>query len=68
MISNSITPIDGINTIDLNGRFVTPGLVDLHSHVGTDSWPGLDATSDTNEISTTPITLFISNLVPLSSL
>jgi imidazolonepropionase-like amidohydrolase len=41
---------DGI-TIDANGRFVTPGLVDMHSHMGTDSWPGTDGSNDTNEMS-----------------
>ena len=30
---------------------VTPGLIDQHSHVGTNSFPNLLATSDTNEYS-----------------
>eukprot|EP00808_Paulinella_micropora_P001757 g39212.t1 len=39
--------------IDVQGRVVTPGLVDLHSHLGVSSWPDLDAT-DANEM-TDPI-------------
>ncbi|KAJ3117548.1 hypothetical protein HDU96_006309 [Phlyctochytrium bullatum] len=35
--------------INVNGRYVTPGLVDMHSHVGADSFPELDATADVNE-------------------
>lgn len=41
--------------LDLNGRYLTPGLVDMHSHLGTDSWPEFDATSDTNEMSSNPV-------------
>ena len=35
---------------DLEGRFVTPGLVDLHSHHLAFAWPLLSATDDTNEV------------------
>ncbi|KAI8928128.1 hypothetical protein BC831DRAFT_449924 [Entophlyctis helioformis] len=41
--------LNDLTTIDAAGRFVTPGLVDLHSHMGLDSWPALRANSDTNE-------------------
>lgn len=34
---------------DLNGSFVSPGLVDIHSHFGTRVQPQLKATEDTNE-------------------
>ena len=40
---------------NLNGRYLTPGLVDMHSHLGTDSWPEFEATSDTNEMSSNPV-------------
>ncbi|KAJ3180590.1 hypothetical protein HDU85_003994 [Gaertneriomyces sp. JEL0708] len=40
--------------IDVEGRYVTPGLVDMHSHVGVDSWPALRATDDTNEMTESP--------------
>ncbi|KAH8802876.1 hypothetical protein F5884DRAFT_803522 [Xylogone sp. PMI_703] len=36
--------------VDINGSYVTPGLVDLHSHHMAMSWPTLDATDDTNEV------------------
>lgn len=44
--------------LDLDGKFVTPGLVDLHSHHLSMSWPMLSATDDTNEINpeTGPLT------------
>ncbi|CAG8566817.1 1210_t:CDS:10 [Acaulospora colombiana] len=44
--------------IDLNKKFVTPGLVDMHSHLGVYSWPGLSATNDGNEESD-PLTPYV---------
>lgn len=35
--------------IDGKGRFVTPGIIDTHSHIGVYSSPGTSATSDGNE-------------------
>ena len=33
----------GVNTIDASGRWVTPGLIDVHSHLGVYASPwGLD--------------------------
>ena len=40
---------------DVQGRFVTPGLVDMHSHAGVDSYPEFWGNEDTNEISN-PVT------------
>jgi imidazolonepropionase-like amidohydrolase len=48
--------------IDAKGRFVTPGLVDLHSHMGTDSWPGTEGGSDTNEMSDSLTVPFLKSL------
>lgn len=36
--------------IDANGRWVTPGLIDVHSHLGVYASPGVDAHSDGNEM------------------
>ncbi|OBR14270.1 Carbohydrate esterase family 9 protein [Colletotrichum higginsianum IMI 349063] len=46
---------------DLHGRFVTPGLVDMHSHHSTGLWPALPVTSDENEMSKAygPLTPFM---------
>lgn len=36
--------------IDLQGRWVTPGLVDLHSHAFVLAWPLISTNSDGNEV------------------
>ncbi|OLN83071.1 hypothetical protein CCHL11_09655 [Colletotrichum chlorophyti] len=41
---------DGAVEHDLHGRFVTPGLVDMHSHHSSSLWPALSVTSDENEV------------------
>jgi imidazolonepropionase-like amidohydrolase len=45
------------NTVeyDLEGMWVTPGIIDLHSHMGVYSAPGVKSSSDGNE-STSPVT------------
>lgn len=44
--------------LDLGGKYVTPGLVDLHSHHLAFAWPLMSSTSDTNEVNdeTGPLT------------
>lgn len=46
----------GGRTIDATGKFVTPGLIDVHSHLGVYPKPGAQAHSDGNEATdpTTP--------------
>jgi imidazolonepropionase-like amidohydrolase len=48
-------PSDAI-AIDCRGRFVTPGIVDMHSHAGVGSYPSTFGTEDVNEMTnpTTP--------------
>ncbi len=41
--------------IDAAGKYVMPGIIDTHSHIGVYSWPGVPAHSDGNE-ATHPIT------------
>jgi len=36
--------------VDASGKFLTPGLIDLHSHMGVYAWPSLEAHSDGNEM------------------
>jgi imidazolonepropionase-like amidohydrolase len=41
---------DGATVIDGTGKFVTPGIIDAHSHLGVYPAPSINATSDGNEI------------------
>jgi imidazolonepropionase-like amidohydrolase len=55
-ISAAISDIPaGTETIDGSGLYVTPGIVDIHSHMGVYAAPSVEAHSDGNE-STNPTT------------
>ncbi|KAJ3331688.1 hypothetical protein HDU76_002490 [Blyttiomyces sp. JEL0837] len=41
--------IGDVEVVDAEGRVVSPGLVDQHSHVGASEWPDFHGTQDTNE-------------------
>lgn len=41
----------GVREINASGKFVTPGIIDIHSHLGVYPSPGLSAHQDGNEIS-----------------
>jgi len=45
----------GVRRVDVSGRYVTPGLIDAHSHLGVYASPGVDAHADGNE-ATEPVT------------
>ncbi|MEJ2604291.1 MAG: amidohydrolase [Gammaproteobacteria bacterium] len=45
----------GARIVDGSGRWVTPGIIDVHSHLGVYPSPGLQAHSDGNEM-TAPVT------------
>ena len=47
-------PADAV-VVDGTGKYVTPGLIDTHSHLGVYAAPGTDAESDGNE-ATNPVT------------
>ena len=46
---------DHANIIDADGKWLTPGIIDVHSHLGVYPSPSISATSDGNE-STSPNT------------
>jgi imidazolonepropionase-like amidohydrolase len=46
---------DGATVIDGTGKYVTPGVIDIHSHLGDYPSPGVQANSDGNE-ATGPVT------------
>ncbi|KAL0074749.1 hypothetical protein J3Q64DRAFT_1202866 [Phycomyces blakesleeanus] len=52
--------------IDAKGRIVTPGIVDMHSHMAGSSFPGLRASDDINEMThpTTPYVRVIDAISP----
>jgi imidazolonepropionase-like amidohydrolase len=50
-------PADAV-VIDGKGKFVTPGIIDVHSHLGVYSAPGVEAASDGNE-ATRPVTAYV---------
>ncbi len=50
------TPLADALVIDAKGGFITPGIIDTHSHVGVYAWPGTIGSDDGNEMTnpTTP--------------
>ena len=54
-VGRQLTAPAGATVIDARGKWVTPGIIDAHSHLGVYASPGVDAHSDGNEI-TDPVT------------
>jgi len=50
-------PADAV-VIDGTGKFVTPGIIDVHSHIGDYPAPGVEANSDGNEM-VRPVTAYV---------
>lgn len=48
-VGSSLDAPDDVVLIDAKGRYVTPGIIDVHSHLGVYPNPGVDANSDGNE-------------------
>jgi len=46
---------DAVTVVDASGRWVTPGIIDVHSHLGVYPSPGTESLSDGNE-ATAPVT------------
>ena len=55
--TNVAAPTDAV-IVDGSGKFVTPGLIDTHSHLGVYAAPGTNAASDGNE-ATNPVTAHV---------
>ena len=49
-VGKDIAAPDGAKLIDGAGKWVTPGIIDVHSHLGVYASPNIQATSDGNEI------------------
>jgi len=54
-IGTDISAPDGAETINARGKWVTPGIIDNHSHLGVYAAPGVQAHADGNEV-TAPVT------------
>ncbi|MFQ5562630.1 MAG: amidohydrolase [Parvularculaceae bacterium] len=47
--ADEVTAPEGATVIDAEGKWVTPGIIDIHSHLGVYPSPGTQSTSDGNE-------------------
>jgi imidazolonepropionase-like amidohydrolase len=54
-VGTALAAPEGAVVIDATGRWVTPGLIDVHSHLGVYASPGVNGLDDGNE-ATDPVT------------
>jgi len=54
-VGQGIAAPDGARVIEARGKWITPGLIDIHSHLGVYPSPSVSGTQDGNE-STAPVT------------
>ena len=54
-VAPDIAPPAGATVVDGTGKWITPGIIDVHSHLGDYASPGIKALSDGNE-ATAPVT------------
>jgi imidazolonepropionase-like amidohydrolase len=48
-VGQNLEADEGVVVVDGRGKFVTPGIIDVHSHLGVYPSPSISATSDGNE-------------------
>jgi imidazolonepropionase-like amidohydrolase len=48
-VSAAVEAPAGVTVVDGSGKWVTPGIIDAHSHLGVYASPGVEANSDGNE-------------------
>jgi imidazolonepropionase-like amidohydrolase len=48
-VGKDVAVPSGATVIDGTGKFLTPGIIDTHSHMGVYAWPEVKANSDGNE-------------------
>ena len=48
-VGKDLAAPQGALSVDATGKWITPGIIDVHSHLGVYASPGIDATSDGNE-------------------
>ncbi|MGF1550224.1 MAG: amidohydrolase [Sphingomonadaceae bacterium] len=49
-MGQSVTAPEGVTVIDGSGKWLTPGIIDTHSHLGNYPSPSVDAHADGNEV------------------
>ncbi len=54
-VGDSIEVNSGVTVLDAKGKWVTPGLIDVHSHLGVYPSPAIESSQDGNEM-TNPVT------------
>ena len=54
-IGKDLPVSDSFQVIDATGKWITPGIIDIHSHMGVYPAPGVSTSSDGNE-ATSPVT------------
>lgn len=58
LVGTNLDAPTNVSVIDAKGKWVTPGIIDIHSHMGVYPAPSLRSNSDGNE-STSPVTAHV---------